>query len=132
MPIKTKHKKYPPWFNKEIILLITKKYKLRIKLKDDPDNILLSTEFKILRNNLKFLITHAHDKFITNMQENIYENIKQFRSCSKSKRQSNTYLWGIKVGSRKWSLMHLGMFFTLVWCSAGIYSTTLAVQHMHQ
>lgn len=83
-----KNKRYPCWYSKELIQLIGKKSKARMKKRSgdavDVDN------YKFLRRAVKQLISQCHDDYIRNTEDNLKTNSKCFFSYTKSIRRTNS------------------------------------------
>lgn len=91
--------KYPFWYSNELIKLLNKKERKRIKYKKyrTNDNYI---KFSQLRAQAKVKIRECYDLFISNLQINIPNNIKLFWAFTKSKRQTNTYTSGFRYNGR--------------------------------
>lgn len=114
VPIQYKGRKYPPWFSTEVITLIKRKNRARLRSRKKPNNVNLNQEFKRLRNEVKNMLEIHHNNFIENLQDNMKTNIKAFWAYAKSKKQKNTYPHEFKHENRTTSdVKEICEFFSL-------------------
>lgn len=90
VPKRGKKGKYPFWYDAQLIANLKAKERARNKYKkSDSDGHY--AEYSRLRAKTKCEIEVCYQKYLTNIQNNIKNNIKLFWSFTKKKKQSNTY-----------------------------------------
>lgn len=81
-------RKYPPWFNSDIIKCIQLKFKVWKEYKRFKDPLVLE-EFKFLRNKIKVDINHSYKVYCANIENNLKFNPGKFWKFINDKRNSN-------------------------------------------
>lgn len=81
--------KYPPWYNKDIIYAIKKKFSVwkQYKQFNNPRDL---EKFKNMRSNIKRDIKVAHRQYVSNIENNLKANPKSFWSYINSKKNTST------------------------------------------
>lgn len=90
VPISKHNNKHPQWYSLELINLLRRKERARVKWKKsrlDADY----GSYSELRRLAKIETSSSYDNYIINLQNNIPNNIKLFWSFTKDKRKTNSY-----------------------------------------
>lgn len=79
---KQKVKKFPPWYNIQLIKSIKEKYKYLMKYRT-YGNLNDKLSFQLLRSRVKLLEEECYSRYINTVEESIAKNSKVFRSHMK-------------------------------------------------
>lgn len=90
VPPYKKKRRHPFWFSMELIKLLKKKEKARLKWTKNERQIDYIS-YSELRAKCKVKVTECHKHYIDYIQSNIKNNIKLFWAYSKNKRKTNSY-----------------------------------------
>lgn len=89
-PLANFKRKYPTWYSSALIRLLKLKEKARYKWKatlQDPNYLIYSG----LRSQSKLLVSQCYKDYLIHLQDTTPQNVKTFRTFTKSKRHTNSY-----------------------------------------